>query len=805
MSNNLYNILKNFNKLTEDSVSKKDTPSTEKIYESVEARGSVKNGLETVLAEKYMGFKKTEKAVAKNPKVDNPAAVAASIGREKYGQKEMTRRAVAGKKHAHESHDQVEESGLQYYTGVKKYGKKGMEELAQAGREGANQEQLGRIKDKYVKKSHNVDEGVMDQIRAANYDRLARRSERQADLTKPGQVSAYDVRKGVKADQRTAKAKELRGMTEAEMMEKAPPGMEDMVLKLKKEYPGHPEKAFATAWSIYNKKHGKHESMGESDVPMDKKGEYDDEAGMARNQLHNASKAAKELESIIGSGEDLPEWVQAKITLAADYLKKVDDVMSARHEHGMEYHEDTMESTCNECGMWESECGCDHAMNEDYTHKGRAYGGAAQKDDEEEDEDDTPKKRGRPKKKESERSDAKLPKFGDKQYKLPAHKGSTHRHSMSDEPPKGSPERAEWEEKQAKKDKALARKKKKTSETYSRLESRFREVLGEGVNYKKIMDNHHMTMDEMLECLRTDAQAYKQHGHMSDLLRDCMEIHNHGKKQLADEGYFKNLDIDRQEQEMKKARHNVGKGELNQVPGMQNIKPQATGIGAKIKDTVKGIMGHDDVEHWELTKPQDEGMEPTLESELNELARLAGLKIADESTHGEYIDDLKQDAKAHGKKEIHAFGQDIPVDEAEMEEGAGVMHYKAEKAREAGKDSFELGGKTYPVKEATTLEDIAKLAGLKLEARDYGDTDFNKPAEYNNTPDEKIMDADTMLQGGDGEVAGMEKKMTSQGAARFSDNPKAMKKDVGESAEIDPLESLGRKLLKQYESIKVTK
>ena len=39
--------------------------------------------------------------------------------------------------------------------------------------------------------------------------------------------------------------------------EKAPPGMEAMVLKLKKEYPGHPEKAFATAWSIYNKKHKK--------------------------------------------------------------------------------------------------------------------------------------------------------------------------------------------------------------------------------------------------------------------------------------------------------------------------------------------------------------------------------------------------------------------------------------------------------------------------------------------------------------------------------------------------------------------
>lgn len=39
--------------------------------------------------------------------------------------------------------------------------------------------------------------------------------------------------------------------------ESAPPGMEAVVKKLKHQYPGEPEKAFATAWSIYNKKHGK--------------------------------------------------------------------------------------------------------------------------------------------------------------------------------------------------------------------------------------------------------------------------------------------------------------------------------------------------------------------------------------------------------------------------------------------------------------------------------------------------------------------------------------------------------------------
>jgi hypothetical protein len=48
--------------------------------------------------------------------------------------------------------DDVEESGLQRYTGIKKYGKKGFEELQKAGREGASEEEKGAIKDKYLKK-----------------------------------------------------------------------------------------------------------------------------------------------------------------------------------------------------------------------------------------------------------------------------------------------------------------------------------------------------------------------------------------------------------------------------------------------------------------------------------------------------------------------------------------------------------------------------------------------------------------------------------------------------------------------------
>lgn len=62
------------------------------------SRGSgVLYGAINPISEKHMGFNKLEKQLDKNSKIDNPAAVAAAIGRKKYGQVGMTRRSVAGR------------------------------------------------------------------------------------------------------------------------------------------------------------------------------------------------------------------------------------------------------------------------------------------------------------------------------------------------------------------------------------------------------------------------------------------------------------------------------------------------------------------------------------------------------------------------------------------------------------------------------------------------------------------------------------------------------------------------------------
>tara|TARA_Y100001954_G_scaffold212955_1_gene241098 strand:- start:2874 stop:3587 length:714 start_codon:yes stop_codon:yes gene_type:complete len=61
--------------------------------------------------------------------------------------------------------DYLEESGLQYYTGVKKHGKEYMKKAAKAGREGASQEELGRLKDKYSKAEKNKKTTEVDRMK----------------------------------------------------------------------------------------------------------------------------------------------------------------------------------------------------------------------------------------------------------------------------------------------------------------------------------------------------------------------------------------------------------------------------------------------------------------------------------------------------------------------------------------------------------------------------------------------------------------------------------------------------------------
>lgn len=73
-----------------------------------------------------------------------------------------------------------------------------------------------------------------------------------------------------------------------------------------------------------NEDHGPEDPKADYNV-----GEYDREGDMAKDQLRTVNDAAKELYSIIAADENLPEWVQAKITKAMDYLDTARDYMKS--------------------------------------------------------------------------------------------------------------------------------------------------------------------------------------------------------------------------------------------------------------------------------------------------------------------------------------------------------------------------------------------------------------------------------------------------------------------------------------------
>ena len=58
-------------------------------------------------------------------------------------------------------------------------------------------------------------------------------------------------------------------------------------------------------------------------------GEYDQEGDMAKTQLRTIIDAAKELHDMLGKDDNLPEWVQNKITKATDYIDSARDYIKS--------------------------------------------------------------------------------------------------------------------------------------------------------------------------------------------------------------------------------------------------------------------------------------------------------------------------------------------------------------------------------------------------------------------------------------------------------------------------------------------
>lgn len=401
-------------------------------------------------------------------------------------------------------------------------------------------------------------------------------------------------------------------------------------------------------------------------------------------------------------------------------------------------------------------------------------------------------------------------------------------------------------------------------------------MLLEGVNFTEMIKKKDMTLQEMLAELQADIQTFKETGHCSELLRDCMEVHSFNKQQLNDAV--------------------KGPSFAPQHPGTPEPKPtfmdKAKEFGGKVLNT----LGHGSDEDLKADLRRKMDMQEA--SELNELARLAGLTVA-EANDGNLANNAKPyDKVTRGDVIAGRLGKDEQggkkeVDEGDMEEGNEFSGELA-KAKAAHKTEFEVDGKTYPVKEgeacptcksepcaceevedtdkelaklkencgivspigsmaqemqqqqgrisvstnmssdgnknvsinadgeaADQLMQILKMAGMAgahhehhadvviaaqpMEAKEYGDTDIEKPEEVLNTPRPDVRGmhrAETVGYADTTDDLNKQKDQDPETANKAA-NPKAAK--VNKVEESSPLEALGAKLMAEYQAIKITK
>jgi predicted RNA binding protein YcfA (HicA-like mRNA interferase family) len=89
-------------------------------------------------------------------------------------------------------------------------------------------------------------------------------------------------------------------------------------------------------------KHVKKMTGGMAEEVKDKydEGEYDREGDMAKSDLRSIIANAQRLHDMMDDADNLPEWVQSKITLAEDYISTVANYLTSEMKEEVEYLEE---------------------------------------------------------------------------------------------------------------------------------------------------------------------------------------------------------------------------------------------------------------------------------------------------------------------------------------------------------------------------------------------------------------------------------------------------------------------------------
>ena len=340
------------------------------------------------VAERSTGDYSAKKAAA-GKDIGKPGKMFSKIAKsagKRYGSKESGEKvagAVLAKLRAKESLEEadMDESALQAYLGKKKYGETGMKALQKAGREGASKETMARIRAKHdkmdeadmeegnkftgnlmkaraagLKKADLDGDGDMETVREADVVGLGEKKKAKPDyidLDKDGnrketmKKAAADKKKsrsaGTAFDPEVAKSMITKdphprynvkdtGYSKRYTRKEEPEAEKDDEVASdapkKKGRPAGTKRAIGAKGPTGKSKLMSKGSIKEMDsVSLTDKGEYDQEGDMAKDQLHTLVKAAKELHGILADDDNLPEWVQSKITKALDYINSANDYM----------------------------------------------------------------------------------------------------------------------------------------------------------------------------------------------------------------------------------------------------------------------------------------------------------------------------------------------------------------------------------------------------------------------------------------------------------------------------------------------
>jgi len=78
--------------------------------------------------------------------------------------------------------------------------------------------------------------------------------------------------------------------------------------------------------------------------------EYDKEGEMMKSQLRQVCSASDKLMKMVGDDDNLPEWVQSKVTKATDYIRSVRDYIESENTKGAVSEASKSNMLCKECG-----------------------------------------------------------------------------------------------------------------------------------------------------------------------------------------------------------------------------------------------------------------------------------------------------------------------------------------------------------------------------------------------------------------------------------------------------------------------